>query len=63
MSERQVGDEFEITPEMIDVAYNLLDQWMAKWNYFEDGLPGDDEVTNFVVSFIASARAFNPDSE
>jgi len=59
----QTGKEIEITPAMIQAGRRVFDDWMAEWNYWEGGFPGDAVVDEMIASILACTFASSPVSD
>ena len=46
--------EIKITPEMIEAGHLAFHEWMFRWDYLADGLPGDPEVCGLISSIFES---------
>ena len=53
----------EITPEMIEAGRRVFDDWMAEWNYWEGGFPGDAVVDEMIAAILAITFASSPVSD
>ena len=52
--------DIEITPAMIQAGHQAFDQGMSRWDYFADGVPGDDDVSELLCRiFTAMSSAPN----
>ena len=60
---RQAGAGVEITPEMIEAGRRVFDDWMAEWNYWEGGFPGDAVVDEMIASILACTFVSSPVSD
>ncbi len=59
----QVGADVEVTPDMVEAGRRVFDDWMAEWNYWEGGFPGDAVVDEMIASILACTFASSPVSD
>ncbi len=58
--ESNAADEVEVTPEMIEAGKAALDQWLLRWDYLADGVPGDDDLSACVSRIFTAMFLSKP---